>query len=240
MTQLPETEIRVGQTVELSLPEMWGAGYFWDDNAIRNSSVASVREIASPHVGNTPSEEMIIGGPRMRRLSVLGERVGEFRMTHSRPWLGPQEGDDALTVRVLPRAEGPLFHDFHRGMDFSFNGMRWFCEAVVDDRVLAVRVTDGTLRFLEADEMSSVLLFPHKASPLGWKKGSPRPPLRAGSLWRHCNGGLYVIVAEGFLKANALPAVTYRSVADGSTWTCSRLQFLDASEDMPRFLCLAA
>ena len=240
MPQTQDTEIRVGDSVELNLPEMGAAGYLWDVSSIRNSSVASVREtVRNEAESAAPVGERAIGGRVTRRFTLCGERVGEFRMTHSRPWIKPQEGDESITIRVTPRADGPVFHDFYRGMKFSFKGVGWFCKAVVDNCVLAERESDATLRLLEPEEVSGILLIPYKIPSPSWNTSSISLALvRSGALWRQRNGGLYVIISRGLLEADGAEVVTYRSMVDGKVWVRSLDEFLGDSDGEPRFVYL--
>jgi len=60
-----------------------------------------------------------------------------------------------------------------------------------------------------------------------------------GALFRHYKGGLYEIVATGFIETTEEPAVVYRSRDDGTTWVRTAANFFEEvrlnDEVVPRF-----
>lgn len=70
----------------------------------------------------------------------------------------------------------------------------------------------------------------------GWD-GLSRP--KDGQLFRHYKGGLYEIVATGFLEDSEAPCVVYRSKARDMVWVRTAKNFLESVEHngvlRPRF-----
>lgn len=40
-----------------------------------------------------------------------------------------------------------------------------------------------------------------------------------GTMWRHCKGGLYVVVCVALEERKLNPVVIYQAIEDGVTWT---------------------
>lgn len=61
----------------------------------------------------------------------------------------------------------------------------------------------------------------------------------AGSHYRHYKGGIYEIVATGFLEASETPCVIYRPLKKQTIWVRTTQNFLEAVEydgqTLPRF-----
>jgi hypothetical protein len=60
-----------------------------------------------------------------------------------------------------------------------------------------------------------------------------------GVRYRHYRGGLYEIVATGFLEDTEAPCVVYRSLERGTVWVRTAKNFLETIEhdgkELPRF-----
>ncbi len=215
--------LRVGETLEVRLPEPGPAGYLWDTACVARSSIASLaRKTLEPC---TLGDETV-GGPNTLLLSLVGEREGTFVVPCRRPW--DPEGDraDALRVSVGPREGGLAPCDLWVGRRLFHVDRADVAGSVslVGAGHAVLRADDGRSHVLEGEGLRDWIALPGLLPPLPLGKRDITP----GSLWRHRRGGLYVVL-EGAarLKGGGTESVVYRGVASGTTWVRPRAEFLD-------------
>jgi len=94
-----EIEVRVGESVELTLPETSGTGFRWDF-ASRAQPILKLEADDYAHTAAGP------GGNRMRRLRFTAVAAGEatLQLNYARPW---QKGAATRSFKLKLRAVAP-------------------------------------------------------------------------------------------------------------------------------------